>query len=559
MQTYTHFRCAFDVSPVGDILSPWPALIGEIRAWISRKESPDPAELKGWFFSGGSWTGPGPSRPHIEVRTLSEAGGGPTPELWALRYEHPDREHIARRWITNVGVVQIGQREWRFSLELVHVLRPDFVGAEPKLPQPSSPGLVTGLLSGVRWVCRAGNQRLLSTPLSIAVGKGPQLVALIVDPMRLCPLVLVSRSHLTGDPKVSPDGLARALAGTASVHVPESPESDDELEYLVPYKFRSPNGTVRIYAPSVDFGNEWSAGRHRFFLPKDIEAQGPDEIQAQIVRALTRSDAWQGLQSSIRSIEDIESRVRERRLAELRSSHELSIAEKDEWVKLFSAENSSLEDKKKELESELSSTRGQLREAKEGADRLEYEVAQLSESNIEVRRALRERSDAVEAVKGLKTWPDEPVEVAAFAEQIFADKIVITEQARRSLARSKIVHTDDGCNIVWRCLSAMAKDLHDLVVAQDPPEQNAAELFRQKTGFELTWTETKETKRDNKLMALRRMTHDGQEIDITPHVKWGNKPPKCLRVHFFVDRQRGRLVIGHCGDHLDTYGTDRRS
>ena len=37
-----------------------------------------------------------------------------------------------------------------------------------------------------------------------------------------------------------------------------------------------------------------------------------------------------------------------------------------------------------------------------------------------------------------------------------------------------------------------------------------------------------------------------------PYVKWGNRAPKLLRVQFYVDRQKGKLVIGYCGDHLTT-------
>jgi hypothetical protein len=59
-------------------------------------------------------------------------------------------------------------------------------------------------------------------------------------------------------------------------------------------------------------------------------------------------------------------------------------------------------------------------------------------------------------------------------------------------------------------------------------------------------------------MAKRRFAHDGKEWDMTPHVKWGNSAPKCLRVYFAVDRDQKRLIVGHCGDHLDTYGTRRR-
>ena len=51
------------------------------------------------------------------------------------------------------------------------------------------------------------------------------------------------------------------------------------------------------------------------------------------------------------------------------------------------------------------------------------------------------------------------------------------------------------------------------------------------------------------------------DVDITPHVKWNNKT-QYLRVHFFVEHdekaETRRIIIGHCGDHLDTYGTKRR-
>ena len=76
---------------------------------------------------------------------------------------------------------------------------------------------------------------------------------------------------------------------------------------------------VRIYAPGVDFAQEWTSAKHRFFLGKDIEKQGDDEIIGQIVRALTRSDGWRGVQASVTSIDDIDARARERRLAELRN------------------------------------------------------------------------------------------------------------------------------------------------------------------------------------------------------------------------------------------------
>ena len=130
----------------------------------------------------------------------------------------------------------------------------------------------------------------------------------------------MSCDRKTEVPKLDSVVLSRALAGTAVVYVCESPDCDDELEHFLPMRFRSPNGTVRIYAPGVKFSQEWTSERHRFFTGKEIDEQGDDQIIGHIVRALTRSDAWRGLRSSVSSIDDIDARIRERRLSELRSA-----------------------------------------------------------------------------------------------------------------------------------------------------------------------------------------------------------------------------------------------
>jgi len=67
MQAYTHFRSVFDVSPAGPMENAWAAVVGEIRAWMARKEK-DP--LKGFFFKGGSWTAPAPAWEVTEIQGL---------------------------------------------------------------------------------------------------------------------------------------------------------------------------------------------------------------------------------------------------------------------------------------------------------------------------------------------------------------------------------------------------------------------------------------------------------------------------------------------------------
>jgi hypothetical protein len=76
--------------------------------------------------------------------------------------------------------------------------------------------------------------------------------------------------------------------------------------------------------------------------------------------------------------------------------------------------------------------------------------------------------------------------------------------------------------------------------------------------FELALTEGKQTKKDARLMALRKITHAGEEFDITPHIKYGNRKPKMLRLHYAIMREAKRLVIGHFGDHLENYSTRKQ-
>jgi len=555
VQSFTHFRSVFDVSPSGPMEDPWAALVGEVRAWINRKEK-DP--LKGFFFTGGTWSGPPPAPSRVETRTLSN--GRPTPELWAVRYDHFDSEIKARRWTTNVSVTEVGTREWRISVQLLHWLRPDYLGPEPPTPQPSKPRLVISLLDSKNWIGRIGSVRLKARPLTMKVGKGRDFAELLRDAQRLVPIVLMSCDRKSGVPKLDSVSLSRALAGTAAVYVCESPECDDELEHFVPMRFRSRNGTVRIYAPGLTFNKDWTAERHRFFARDEIDRQGEEEIIGHIVRALTRSDAWRGLQSSVVSIDDIDARIRERRLTELRAVGTLKLVEKDEMLNLYEADSLRLDGDNKRLKDELEAVKDRSTLAEETVTRLDYELEQSRRLATEARAQALAEGNALQAVLALTAWPEKPRDVAALAVEVSSGRLTFSPEAERALEKSDFATCQDALDVIWRCLRAMATDLYDLLM-QDLPAQQVADMFGSRTKFELTWTETKQTKRDNKLMAKRRLVYEGREIDITPHVKWGNTAPQLLRVHFWVDRVDGtpkRIVIGHCGDHLDTYRTKRR-
>ena len=69
--------------------------------------------------------------------------------------------------------------------------------------------------------------------------------------------------------------------------------------------------------------------------------------------------------------------------------------------------------------------------------------------------------------------------------------------------------------------------------------------------------EGQRTNQNPKLAKLRKDEYLGRTIDITPHLKVGTKKPKLLRIHFCVDQDSKKIVVGHVGDHLKTYTTGK--
>lgn len=67
-----------------------------------------------------------------------------------------------------------------------------------------------------------------------------------------------------------------------------------------------------------------------------------------------------------------------------------------------------------------------------------------------------------------------------------------------------------------------------------------------------------QTKKNGKMMDKRSVEFDGKEYGMQMHVK-GRNPKIGFRLYCEPDKERGIIVIGHCGHHLETAGTARRA
>jgi FtsZ-binding cell division protein ZapB len=550
MAASLHYKSTFKLVAYPESDYGWTDIVKQIRWWISSR-NPDERFGKRWFFTGTELKFD--SNPGLFVKTLQALGDGDEnrPQFWTVRYERPDANIPFRRWRTDVGVTCLGPDEYQISVATSHALQPGYIGEEPPTPIPSAPFIVRMLLENPRARAFAGSELLTVDPVLLHEGGGSTFIERLKDPNRQCPIILVTRENKTGSLKVSPEELSKMLVGTAQVYYAENTGVNEELPYVIPHKYLCKDGMVRVYQPRLRFDSERDYRRHRFFIPEQIDQLTPEKVIDALVRGIARGTQMLN-RAGVTSIEDVFAKRNAQRLEELRAKY-ADEPELNEYVEKFDEVNRELNAEIARLKEEGDELWQEMEQVVGDKETLEREAAELRHEVNTLRDNNRAISTQAAAIRELRQLPSSILEATQLVERLHPDKIVFTERALA--ASQKTSFSDIGT--AWSCLWSVATTLHALYF--DPTQQvaNIPEEFKNLTGFELALTETSTTQNDRELMKLRELDYKGRKVDITPHIKYGNKPPKCFRVYFHAHQGERRIIVGHCGDHLPTSGTRR--
>lgn len=195
------------------------------------------------------------------------------------------------------------------------------------------------------------------------------------------------------------------------------------------------------------------------------------------------------------------------------------------------------------LHEEVDRLRAELDSQKAAAAYREGRLAQQASDLREQVAALRVRATLMETMN----LPETPLEALQLAERAFADRIIVLPRARKSA--EEFVKGDPG--EVWAVLRSVAVTLHSLLFCER--ERGLANAFRDRTGYELALRDAKGANRNAAQKAERMVMYEGTQRDATMHIKGrGTRKGESLRVHFFVDYDKKKIVIVHCGEHLTT-------
>lgn len=156
----------------------------------------------------------------------------------------------------------------------------------------------------------------------------------------------------------------------------------------------------------------------------------------------------------------------------------------------------------------------------------------------------------------LDAIPETLVDVLKVAERQWPDRIVFTDASWKGAED----WNDNEGNIPdeYDIVKSVATVLYDMAFNEVDYEGEFSQAFQNETGFELALKEGGQTKKNGKMMDKRSVEFDGKEYGMQMHVK-GRNPKIGFRLYCEPDKERGIIVIGHCGHHLETAGTARRA
>ena len=198
----------------------------------------------------------------------------------------------------------------------------------------------------------------------------------------------------------------------------------------------------------------------------------------------------------------------------------------------------------------------QLDAAHKHTDELERELEQALEAatafttvDAPALESLTMQREPIAALASMEQLPRTCREAAELASKAFSN-LVVTKRALTSAS-----DWDGGPGETWEILRALSMAMRDGIFSGGSDLQTE---FKIASGYTLTMRETRTTNADKRLRKLRTVKFDGETFDITPHVKGKSRGRNALRINFCPDAKHNRVIVGHIGSHLETYGTRRQ-
>lgn len=552
------FKAKFTVkidNPTGDIDLLWKIVLF-IREWITAKYNYNnskviDSDIKSWsaFKRGGRFFDMGEKNRIYAESCYYRPTNNPVHVSWACQIKENQYEKgfAPREWITEIGYQAKSYSEAEISYLVTYNDFAGFIGFCKDVPQMNVPRVVRAILGAKDISCFIGDKQIGLEPIELYPGDFPDFKDFLLDSNRKVPVVYISpRNQLYDGTEaellISPEELAKSVAGNAIVFYSKDIEFSKEMSYCWDNEYTCSGGAIRLYKTNINSEAPNESARHRFLSAAFIEEYGKDCVLNIFRKALAQDVYYYETMFRLdkcRKLKDDDERnikitdIINNKDGEVSTAWEMALEESD---------------KRKKLEHELndySDENSRLRE-----DIYNYK-AQI-ESLLPMAQCCSSLQSSMCEIRDIKDFPDTPIKIANFFEKVFSDRITFTDRAYKALLECQTRN-----DYLWEALYYMSTDLYDLL-REDPVQ--AYNRFSNKTGWECTRGEGKMTHADSGLMRQYEDIYMGNTINIEAHLKNGVKEsdPKFVRIYFAYEPEIcDKIIIGHCGRHLENYTSQK--
>lgn len=508
------------------------SLIGVVAKWIGQKSKSyvTPEDLHSGLrrrLSDGSTVN------SVSVRDAD------SPQLFAVSYAHGDSSVSGRQWITEIGLRQVSPDA---PIECSVLLRTSEVSARVSAPvQATRPYVLADLVK--RFPTISGTPGIKERRLD--EGSARAFLAAIEDSRRETPFVIVSprrdNSYLIPPPK-----LASLMPGLGEVVVIPPSANTFEIANILGPRYSVWLGAISvIFPPRMVRGTQFIDAVR--LLPDDLDATTEEggspesEVLGVLTHRLNLPKSWRHISVESVSRELFRTEL-SFKLAKARTS-----ADAHEYVALLEEADRELKDKDAQIEL-----------LKQDIDRQQTEIWQREAETEGLKAALSGRdgrrgasaTDAdllsdlrsnIAAVVSGDPDLDQSLELIA---RLFPDRVAVLDSAFEAARDSRgFTYRRDAFNLLW---TLVTKYWEALDASQS--DNDARKVFGNKA---YSAKEADTLSKDGE--RRRTFAYKGQDVFMPRHLKIGVKDSvaETLRVHFHWDGTEKKIVIGHCGKHLD--------
>ena len=447
-------------------------------------------------------------------------------EAAAVRFEHPDQQ--GRIWRTDCVLTSIHAPEpaIRFAVSVAAGSAGD--GLFPVSPPSTRPRIVRAMIDKF-----GGRERypLKATFVQIKTEEAEQFAGFLLDAERTLPVVFISRRNRDGALLCDPSVMADKLVAIAYVCVADDVQLSWRLADHIDNRLNAYDGTVRVYWPRMTQTD--LPYRHRWWTQQRLAAlEAADRSLAdELLRLISTASVTRRITGLVRW-EDIEREITKQSLQRVQSTGAVPVAASEDWLRQYELDLTALDDARRAL----ADVNDRLLEKEE-------EVRQWKQMYLQL---LRSGAVAAEDAVADDLLIDDASGAIDAAKRDFRDNLLFIdgriEKDARQFEEPELLYAAFKwlATTYWKAKTG-AERCPDL----DKSCRETCQFRYNAHQSEITM---------GMFASDYEVTYEGSKIRLKEHLGFGTstEPRRTIRIAFFMDDARRKVVIGYVGQHQAT-------